>query len=94
MPAESINSELVLVVIGALPILLTIVFLDRYLVRRRGLAANADYVARIQSSKRQFRVASGRSALVKPAERWSTPRRSNLGTEIELSALVSSAGGE
>jgi hypothetical protein len=51
MPAESINSEMLLVVIGALPILLAIVLLDRYLARCRGLAANADYVARIQSSR-------------------------------------------
>lgn len=51
MPAESLNSEMLLVVIAALPILLTIVLFDRYLARRRGLAANADYVARIQSSR-------------------------------------------
>jgi hypothetical protein len=38
-------------VIGARPILLTIVLFDRYLAHRRGLAANADYVARIQSSR-------------------------------------------
>jgi hypothetical protein len=51
MPAESINSEMFLLVIGALPILVTIVSLDRYLARRRGFSANAEYVARIQSSR-------------------------------------------
>jgi hypothetical protein len=79
MAAASINSEMLLVVIAALPILLTIVLLDRYLVRRRGLAANADYVARIQSLETIQSHRAGRLRLGKPAERWSTPWRSNLG---------------
>jgi hypothetical protein len=86
MPAESINSEMLLVVIGALPILLAIVLLDRYLARCRGLAANADYVARIQSSR-------DNSELHRAGRLWSNRQTDGLrlddliwGTEIELSA--------
>lgn len=49
MPTESINSEMLLLMIGALPILVAIVAFDRYLARRRRFAANAEYLARIQS---------------------------------------------
>ncbi|MCM3905491.1 MAG: hypothetical protein ND866_27675 [Pyrinomonadaceae bacterium] len=51
MPIESINTDVLFVVIGALPILLTIVYLDRYLARRRGFASNAAYVSRIQAAR-------------------------------------------
>jgi len=51
MPTESINADLLFVVLGAMPVLLTIVYLDRYLARRRRFASNAEYVARIQTSR-------------------------------------------
>jgi len=87
MPAESINSEVFLLVIGALPILLTIVALDRYLARRRGSAANAEYMVRIQSSR-------DNSGFYQGGRPYSGDQKSNgphlgdltWGPEIELSA--------
>lgn len=51
MLTESINADLVFIVLGALPILLAIVYLDRYLTHRRRAASNAEYVVRIQAAR-------------------------------------------
>jgi hypothetical protein len=51
MPTESINADVLILIMGALPILLSIAYLDRYLARRRRLASNAEYMARIQVAR-------------------------------------------
>ena len=51
MPTDSINIDVLFIVIGALPILLTIVYLDRYRAGRRGSLANAEYVAQVQVAR-------------------------------------------
>ena len=83
MPTESINTDLLYMVIGALPILITIVYLDRYLARRRCLGSNGEYLARMQaarvnSSLHQF----GRSYQVN--RRIDDPRFDDLSSEPNI----------
>jgi hypothetical protein len=51
MPTDSINNDVLFAAISALTCLLAIVYLDRYLARRRRFASNAAYVARVQASR-------------------------------------------
>src|SRR5436309_1696032 len=51
MPTDSINIDVLFIVIGALPVLLTIVYLDRYLAGRCGSLANAEYLAQVQVAR-------------------------------------------
>jgi hypothetical protein len=51
MPTDSINTDVLFAAFSALTLLLAIVYLDRYLARRRRFASNAAYLARIQASR-------------------------------------------